>query len=160
MIGDYYRKMESKTEITPARRKMATIPVGARPLKNPIGTAPGVLIERGVTRLVSLPGVPREMKAIFDDSIVPILEKTGDSAPREATLRITGVIESALAPIIVEARQKYHGLYFKSHPRGGETKHPLILLHVYSVEEEGRPKVGEAAAYVLKRLSLLRPAAR
>ncbi len=159
MVREYYRKMEGETAITHARRKMATLPEGALPLKNPIGTAPGVSIERGGTRLVSLPGVPREMKAIFERSIVPILKEEGSGAPIETTLRITGVIESALAPIIVAARQEYHGLYFKSHPRGGETRHPLILLHVYSVEEEGRSKVREAAAYVLKRLAALRPVA-
>src|SRR5262249_164422 len=145
---------------TVVRRKMATLPKEARPLKNPIGTAPGVLIERQGTMLVSLPGVPREMEAIFTGSIVPILEKTGSSAPSEWTLRITGVIEAALATIILEVQEKYPGLYFKSHPRGSETKHPLILLHIYSVKDEDRAKLRDASAYVVRELAVLRPSAR
>ncbi len=156
MVRRYYTRMEEKTEITASRRKMATLPAGAHPLRNPVGTAPGVLIDGGKTLIVSLPGVPREMEEIFTDSIVPILKRTGSEAPDETTIQITGIIESALAPIIVKARQKFPGLYFKSHPRGAETgTHPLILLHVYSVNEKARDQLGTAAAFVLNELAQL-----
>jgi hypothetical protein len=49
-------------------------------------------------------------------------------SPRELQLRIAGIIESALAPILDEARRAFPGLYFKSHARGRETgPRPLIL---------------------------------
>lgn len=154
MVRSFYERMEEKTEITASRRKMATFPVGARPLENPVGTAPGVAVEKGRTLIVSLPGVPREMEAIFTGSIVPLLKKTGTEAPDETTVEITGIIESALAPIIARAVKNYPGLYFKSHPRGAETgRGRLILLHIYSVDEKSRGKVSEAAAFVLKEMA-------
>jgi nicotinamide-nucleotide amidase len=48
-------------EITPARRKMVTLPSGSVPLDNDVGTAPGVRISAGRTTIFCLPGVPAEM---------------------------------------------------------------------------------------------------
>ena len=56
-----------------ARRKMATLPEGANPLHNSVGTAPGVSIEYDGTLIYVLPGVPAELEAIFDEEIAPEL---------------------------------------------------------------------------------------
>lgn len=56
-----------------ARIKMATLPQDAVPLKNPIGTAPGVHLRLGNTACYLLPGVPKELDAIFEASILPYL---------------------------------------------------------------------------------------
>jgi len=48
--------------LNPPREKMAWLPVGALPLHNPVGTAPGVLLHTGKTTVISLPGVPSELK--------------------------------------------------------------------------------------------------
>ena len=139
------------------RRKMAMLPKEGSPLSNSVGTAPGVLIEKGSTTIISLPGVPREMEAIFRESVIPLLEKSGGRAPIETTLKIDGIVESAFAPVITRVRRLFPGLYFKSHPRGSETTgRPLIELHIYSLTESGREKLGEAASYILKQLSELR----
>ncbi|MBM3147940.1 MAG: competence/damage-inducible protein A, partial [Actinobacteria bacterium] len=62
------------------RRKMARLPRGATPLLNPVGGAPGVLLrldgdgrivgdDAGAITIVSLPGVPAELKAIVEESL-------------------------------------------------------------------------------------------
>ena len=48
--------------LNPFREKMAWLPQGAVPLYNPVGTAPGVLLRVGSTAIISLPGVPPELK--------------------------------------------------------------------------------------------------
>ncbi len=58
-----------------AREKMARLPDGARPLPNPVGTAPAVCVEAQDTILYVLPGVPAELDAIFAASVVPELQQ-------------------------------------------------------------------------------------
>jgi nicotinamide-nucleotide amidase len=50
-----------------------TLPQGAEPIPNPIGTAPGFRLEHGGAVLFAVPGIPREMKAMLEDSILPWL---------------------------------------------------------------------------------------
>src|SRR5437867_12891888 len=113
--------MERPAKMIGPRRKMAMLPKGASPLSNPVGTAPGVLIEKGSTTIISLPGVPREMEAIFRESVIPLLEKSGGGGPIETTLKIDGIGESAFAPVIIRVRRLFPGLYVKSHTCGTAT---------------------------------------
>jgi molybdenum cofactor synthesis domain-containing protein len=154
LVKDHYLRLESKPKLTKYRTKMATLPRGSTPIPNPVGTAPGVKIEQSSTTLFSLPGVPSEMKAIFRASIIPYLESFHTNRPREVEIKITGIIESALAPILDQARKIYPKLYFKSHPRGRETGiRPLILLHIYSIETGAEDGIQDAVAYVMLRLA-------
>jgi molybdopterin-biosynthesis enzyme MoeA-like protein len=94
------------------------------------------------------------MKAIFRASIIPYLESFHTNRPREVEIKITGIIESALAPILDQARRIYPKLYFKSHPRGRETGiRPLILLHIYNIETGAEDGIQDAVAYVMLRLA-------
>jgi len=154
MVKARYNVLEASTGLTRFRRKMAILPEGAQPLLNPIGTAPGVTISVGTKRLVSLPGVPSEMKAIFNGSVIPMLKSSKTEAPEEVSIGLVGIIESALAPALDRTRKAFPGLYFKSHPRGREGGiRSLIRLHVYSVDPGSRAKLDKAIAYLLRQLS-------
>ena len=149
-----YSALEASTGLTRFRRKMATLPEGAEPLPNPVGTAPGVTVKVGTTRIVSLPGVPSEMKAIFTASVIPMLRAAKGQAPLEVSIGLLGIIESALAPALDRTRKAFPGLYFKSHPRGREGGiRSLIQLHVYSVDPDSRAQLDNAIAYLLRELS-------
>ena len=84
-----------------ANRSQAEVPDGATVLPNPRGTAPGLWLEDPRGRLaVLLPGVPREMRGLVVDEVLPrLIERS--VAPRRVirsrTVRTTGVPESALA---------------------------------------------------------------
>ena len=84
-----------------ANRSQAEVPAGATVLPNPRGTAPGLWLEDPRGRLaVLLPGVPREMRGLVVDEVLPrLIERT--VAPRRVirsrTVRTTGIPESALA---------------------------------------------------------------
>jgi len=111
-------------------------------------------MQQSSTTLFSLPGVPSEMKAIFRASIIPYLESFHTTRPKEVEIKITGIIESALAPILDQARKIYPKLYFKSHPRGRETGiRPLIQLHIYNIEPTGEEGISRAAAYIMQQLA-------
>lgn len=55
----------------------ALLPEGAEPLPNAIGTAPGIAMTVGRSRFACLPGVPVEMKRMFDEQVVPWLRRSG-----------------------------------------------------------------------------------
>lgn len=153
-IKRHYRRMDEPTTLTKYRRKMATLPRGSKPLVNPVGTAPGVLTRSRKTVIVSLPGVPQEMKAIFKGSIIPVLERVSSERPQEATIRLAGVIESALAPVLDRTQRNFRGLYFKSHPRGREAgARSLIEVHVYNVEGRSEGAINDAIIYLVRNLA-------
>jgi nicotinamide-nucleotide amidase len=135
---DTYAKEQrlEKIELTPARVKMARLPKGADPLPNPVGTAPGVLIKRGKVSIAALPGVPPEMEAIFDGSLMPVLKKlAGNATFFETSLGVSGLMESELAPIIDKVMHDNSFVYIKSHPRGAE-KTPHIELHLSTMAKD------------------------
>jgi nicotinamide-nucleotide amidase len=121
--------LRRKRKLTKARLKMAKLPSGAAPLSNPVGSAPGVLATSGKSRIVSLPGVPSEMKGIFSNEVWPSLQS--DFFISEEWIKVVGVSESQLAPVVSRIFRKYGGsLYIKSHPSGFERGKPLIKIQV------------------------------
>jgi nicotinamide-nucleotide amidase len=74
--------------------RQADRPQGAAWIDNPIGSAPGLLIERDGRILAALPGVPAEMKAMFEAGLAPLLRSAGTAALARTTLRISGRPES------------------------------------------------------------------
>jgi len=138
MVKKKYQELAEKglidsPELTPHRIKMAMLPRGAKPLENEVGAAPGVLLKCKKTRIVCLPGVPRELENIFEKRVKPLLEKSVKkiySADRWIIIR--GVPESALAPKIDEVRAKYPEVYIKSHPEREEGT-SLIRLYMKTI---------------------------
>ncbi len=152
MVKARYARMETSVGMTRFRRKMAMLPESAVALPNPVGTAPGVLVKTRRTNVVSLPGVPSEMKSIFMGSVVPMLTVSKGKQPAEITIRLLGIVESALAPALDRTRRAFPGLYFKSHPRGREVGiRTLILLHIYTVNDS-RDKIDKAISRLLREL--------
>jgi nicotinamide-nucleotide amidase len=119
---EYHRegRMES-IELTPPRVKMATMPESAEPLHNPVGTAPGVKLNLRGTTLIALPGVPSEMEAIFEESVVPLLKReAGGIVFFEASIFADSIMESTLAPLIDKVMHDNAYIYIKSHPKSKE----------------------------------------
>ena len=88
----------------PSNRAQAEIPVGARILTNRHGSAPGIWLEDERGRWVAmLPGVPREMRGMLSEELVPAIEARtpgSGSAIVSGTLRTTGIAESAIADLL------------------------------------------------------------
>lgn len=101
--------------LNPPREKMALLPEGAIPLVNPAGTAPGVLVESGATTIVCFPGVPGEMKSIFDTSLQPVLAKV---FPAMSFVRRSVWIacndESFLAPHLQRFAERFPNIHVKA----------------------------------------------
>ncbi|MBI2184948.1 MAG: hypothetical protein HYU39_08330 [Thaumarchaeota archaeon] len=124
--------------MTPARVKMATLPRGSVPLRNSQGSAPGVLVTEGKSSIVCLPGVPKEMKAIFAESLMPFLEKNVIRLHSySVTLFVSRIVESVLSPLLDEVLKSYPAVYVKSHPKGVEDGVSKIQIHLMCSMADG-----------------------
>jgi len=101
-------------EITDARRKMAVFPEGAEPLDNMAGGAPGVMLRWEGALIVSLPGVPSELKWIFDNPLRHLLADGAEGCYTEKIANLSARDESMLAPLIDEANKLEPDVYIKS----------------------------------------------
>ncbi len=64
------------------QRRQALIPSGATVISNPVGSAPGFWLEWNHAVLIALPGVPREMEAMMNDTVAPLLETLSKQSGR------------------------------------------------------------------------------
>jgi nicotinamide-nucleotide amidase len=88
-----------RVQMTENNLRQAYIPEGAIIVENPVGTAPSFIVEQGNHIVLSLPGVPREMKFLFTENIVPYLKQKyalGDTMIVAKVLKAAGIGESAL----------------------------------------------------------------
>ena len=116
---------------------MAVLPKGAIPLDNRSGGAPGVLLEYDGVQIVSLPGVPIELKWIFENQLKPILVERVQGHYFEKIIHLNLRDESTLAPIINEAIKTDPGVYIKSlvKPYGEGGIRVWVSAHGESVEK-------------------------
>ena len=104
-------------EFPQSNAQQAMVPVGARILENNHGSAPGIWLEDDEGRWVAmLPGVPREMRGMLADTLLPLvvaratMEGAQPHVVRSRTLRTTGIGESALADTLGDAARLPGGL--------------------------------------------------
>jgi nicotinamide-nucleotide amidase len=80
---------------SPAQERQADLPEGARALENPVGSAPGIELLRDGVRVLALPGVPAEMRAIAEMHLFPGLAAASARATlRTRVLHVAGLVES------------------------------------------------------------------
>ena len=98
-------------------RKQAYLPRSAAKIPNPLGSAPGVHWERDGAHVFVLPGVPEEMRAMLDASVIPSLEAFMPAVrARVAEFRTTGKGESALAQRLLPVLEKYRDVAWAFYP--------------------------------------------
>jgi len=85
----------------------AEVPENCEVLFNQKGTAPGMLFRHEGRRIVSLPGVPYEMKGIIKDELLPLLQDEIDYQIKHKTLFVVGIPESVLADQIEPHESKF-----------------------------------------------------
>jgi molybdenum cofactor synthesis domain-containing protein len=120
-----------------AYEKMAVVPQGSKLIPNPVGLAPGVRVRIRGVELICLPGVPQEMKAIFDESIAPdFCRLAGGRRLYESSLRVSRIGEPEVAPLIDAVSHDNPHVYVKSHPKL-DGRGIWIELHLSTTAESG-----------------------
>jgi molybdenum cofactor synthesis domain-containing protein len=136
MLKKSYAIRKLQYELTKSRLKMATIPEGSIPIQNPVGSAPAVMEQADGTVIFCLPGVPSEMKAIFEENILPLIKRSvGKFVAEEINYNVRGFSEAMIAPVLIEIIKSHprNAIYLKTHPYGYYNKKiPQIRIQLIS----------------------------
>jgi nicotinamide-nucleotide amidase len=99
-IKEYYSK-RGINEVTERNKNLALIPKSCTPLKNLVGTAPGLLFEKENKAVFAMPGVPKEMQFLMKEYVIPYIQNkiTSRKLPTHIfrVLQTCGIAESVLA---------------------------------------------------------------
>ena len=124
LIEARYRELASRgyvpsPQMNEARLKMARVPEGARVVGNTVGVAPCVVVEEKGCRIISLPGVPSELKGIVEGPLQGLLrEMFGRGSYREREVLVDCGDESLLAPALRRVASAHPDVYIKSRASG------------------------------------------
>lgn len=153
-IEQRFRSYGYTSGMPPGNRQQAMLPEGARVLENNHGSAPGIFIEDERGRWVAtLPGVPREMRGMLADTLMPLLlereERSGSPATvvRSRTLRTTGIGESALAEALGDLAKGFPDLPLAYNPKWQGTDLRLTVTGLAAADADAR--LSEATARLL-----------
>jgi nicotinamide-nucleotide amidase len=133
--------------------KQGDFPEGAEILLNPVGTAPGFAMTLGEARFFFVPGVPREMKHIFGESIVPAIAALAQPRTHQVHLRTFGMTESGVAEALRGLEKAHGGLTvgYRAHFPEIEVKVHVRAESVSEAErralaiaDEARARLGDA----------------
>ncbi|HJW76846.1 MAG TPA: molybdopterin-binding protein, partial [Thermoleophilia bacterium] len=139
-------------EMNDARRKMACLPRDAEPLSNPVGGAPGVWLEVDGCAIVSLPGVPEELRAIVSESLPTRLTSLfGPAHYEERSLVLPELQDESVIADVLRRAAAEPGVYVKSRARRfGEGRALRITVSARAAEAE---EVQARLSATLRRLA-------
>lgn len=157
-LEEFFKKRS--LPMTENNYKQALVPMGAKIVKNPNGTAPGLILTQEGKHMILMPGPPGELKPMFQESIIPYLKELTGGTIYSRTVKICGVGESKAEDMIrdlIESQSnptiapyaKTGEVHLRITARAEEEKEAKKLVkplvrelkarfgsHVYSTEEE------------------------
>ena len=118
--------------------RQAMVPEGAEILPNPRGTAPGLWIEDGEHSVALLPGPPRELKPLFQEEVLPRLERRVSGVRmHHRELRVTGLGESLVDARIAPIYKRFPEVSTVVLASPGETQ---VHLRIWTDDAESAKK--------------------
>lgn len=153
-LGDleaFFRRINRT--MTENNRLQAMRPLSASCVKNSCGTAPGIMARLSNTQIFVMPGVPKEMKAMFERSYKPLLQAAaGNVARRIMALNVCGAGESWIGSRIADLMKR------GANPSVGTTVHDgIVSVRIYATGKpaEASAMIDEMANTVRHRLGEL-----
>ena len=139
-------------DLNEARLRMAMLPEGARALDNHIGGAPAVLMEHDGTTIVALPGVPPELKWIWENTLAVELDRIlGPGGFIELTFTLDLRDESVIADMLKPLQERHPEVYVKSRAKGFEEGEEVrVTLTAAGPDDAAARALAERAAAELR----------
>lgn len=134
-------------------QRMADIPAGAEALSNPVGTAPGFAVTLGRSQAFFLPGVPREVEALWREQVSPRLRDRVTRRAVQVRLRTFGLPESQVGDRLHGLEGDFPGLTIGYRATVPEVEVKLLVRgddearardQVMLAAEEARSRLGDA----------------
>lgn len=140
-------------ELRETHEKQARIPKGAQLLHNSIGTAPGFVLEvpagSETTQIYFLPGVPNEMRAMFEQHVEPRIRSAASNDSFHVLLHTVGVGESFIAEALADL-ERTHDVSVGYRAKSSEVD--IRIVAKANDVAEAREKANAAAREVRERL--------
>lgn len=132
-------------------RRQADLPEGASGIPNPVGTAPGILLElEGDKTIIATPGVPREMKQMMEEQVIPYIRSKGVSA----TIKVRLLRSAAVGESVID--EKIADLERLENPTVGLAAHTgrvdIRITARAATEKEADVLIEHVAGQVRRRL--------
>jgi competence/damage-inducible protein CinA-like protein len=134
---------------TQSNYKQALFPEGSELIPNPAGTAMGAMLELDGTLVATFPGVPGEMKGMFEETLEPLIKERSEGSILSRTLWFTGIGESALAEKVQDLLDANDPTVA---PLAGQGKVRLRITTRAATTEEAQEKIAPVADEILSRL--------
>ena len=136
-------------EPTSNNYKQALFPEGTELIPNPLGTAMGALLEADGTIFATLPGVPSEMRRMFEATLEPLIRARSEGSIVSKTLHFAGIGESALAERVQEFLDATDPTVA---PLAGQGRVRLRITTRAATEKEAQEKIAPVEEEVIARL--------
>ena len=108
------REMSANDALSEALTKMATVPETATALQNPAGWAPCISVEHHASTFMMMPGPPREMKAIFETHIQPLIAERYRAEITTARVYVS-MFEAEVSPLMQKVMERHPDVYLKAY---------------------------------------------
>ena len=147
-ITAYFQKMNRKN-ITENNWKQALIPEGAIILDNNNGTAPGIIMEEDKKALILLPGPPNELQLMFEEAVLPYLQKQGEKVLYSKMVKVCGIGESRAETMVKDLMEHQNNPTIAPYAKIGEVHFRVTALA--DSKEQGRALVNPVVKELKKR---------
>lgn len=134
--------------MSPSNEKQADFPQGSDVLANEVGTAPGFGVRVGTCAFYFLPGVPREMKHLFADRVVPRIAHEAERRTHQVHLRTFGLPESQLGDLLSGIETQHAGVTIGYRASFPEIE---VKVHARASDERSAQVQAERAAEAVKQ---------
>lgn len=143
------RQLTSRTDVSPAMIKMATVPETADVFQNPVGWAPCIRVTKNQSTIFMMPGPPSEMQAIFDSYIALLIAER--YCAKAVKLRVyVNMFESEISPLLQKVMSRYPNVYLKAYVALRRTEGhymPVDLVSTGIDGENAESQLQEAVSY-------------
>lgn len=152
-LDNVKRRLEARgLPLTERNREQALVPSTCEVLPNALGTAPGMLFNVNGHILVSLPGVPFEMKCLFEQQVQPRIAALAGKPRFHRTVKMYGIAESILADRIALWEKGIQPVFSLAY-----LPSPEYLRLRLSAKENYTPEIATKATEHLKKLQQIIP---
>lgn len=147
-ITAYFQKMNRKN-ITENNWKQALLPEGAIILDNNNGTAPGIIMEEDKKAVILLPGPPNELQLMFQESVIPYLQRQGKKVLYSKMVKVCGIGESTAETMVKDLMENQTNPTIAPYAKTGEVHFRITAMA--DTKQEGKALVKPVVQELKKR---------
>ncbi len=148
LVHEFYGRGERA--VSPNSEKQKYVPENSSVFRNNGGTAPGFAVEKNGITVICVPGVPREMKLMFQEHVKPYLIGRKKTFIKSARIELFGIGESLVETAILDLIENYSDPVTATYAK--ESVVEVCITSERDSEEEAEAAVSEIKDIVMERL--------